>query len=217
METGSVGRLTEFLEDWRYLLRRDGWRSTLTVAVRELLQLPYRHMRFVVLARSVDNPLPDYQPKIELDIRPFEKDDIVYISEIDRPSEAKLCARRLGSGQMGFIAFHNSRPAGHAWASDRLDPTLERVQFPLLPGDGICLDVFTAPAYRGKGVQTALSLARFHFLREQGYVRVVTYIEKQNHPSLGVWQRKLGSEIIGHIDFVRVGPWRRVRYSEERN
>lgn len=217
MKVGWLGRLTEFFEDWGYLMRRDGIRSTASIAAQELSQLPYRHLEFLILARSLKDPLPEYQPKIELNIRPFEPSDVAYVRAIDRPSEAKLCDRRLASGQMGLLALHGDQPAGHAWASDRLDPTLERVHFQLSPGDGICLDVYTAPVFRGKGVQTALSLARSRFLLEQGYHRVVTYIEKKNRPSLAVWQRKLGSETIGHIDFVRIGPWRRVRLTEGPN
>ena len=77
----------------------------------------------------------------------------------------------------------------------------------------LCADVYTNPAFRGQGVQTALTLARFRLFRDLGYHRAISYIEVCNAPSLAVWQRKLGSVTIGQIDFLRVGLWRRVRYN----
>lgn len=75
----------------------------------------------------------------------------------------------------------------------------------------ICVDAYRAPAFRGRGVQTALTLARFRLFRDLGYRREVTYIEQRNDPSLAVW-RKAGSQVVGHVDYIRIGPWRRLRY-----
>jgi ribosomal protein S18 acetylase RimI-like enzyme len=214
-ETGPASgwrhRLVELFGDWRFFFQRDGWRSATSVAIRELRGLPYRHMQLLVLARPLWTPLPEYDPKMELSIRRFELADVPSVNQINRPSEAGLCALRLSRGQRGFSAFHGDQLAGYAWADDRLDPTLERVQFPLLPGDGVCLDFYTAPAFREQGVQTALTSALLRDLRELGYDRALAYIEKGNLPSLAVWQRKFEGDTIGMIDFVRVGPWRRTK------
>ena len=212
MSVRWFGRSVEFFEDWAYIAKRDGWFPALCEAGRELTRLPYRHLQFDILARTLREPLPTLQPRVPLDVRSFSSADLPFVSRVYRPSEAKLCARRLELGQIGLLALYEGQPAGYAWASDRMDPTVERVQFELEPGDGICLDVFTAPAMRGKGVQTTLALARSRALRDRGFSRVVTYIAKTNLASLAVWQRKLGGQIIGEIDFLRIGPWRRVHY-----
>lgn len=212
MSIGWFSRSVEFCEDWAYMAKHVGWFPALWEAMREFARLPYRHEHFNILARTLREPLPDLRPKIPLEVRSFGLADLPLVRKMYRPSEAKLCARRLQLGQIGLLALHEGQPAGYAWASDRMDPTVERVQFELDPGDGICLDVFTAPAMRGKGVQTTLALARSRALRDRGFSRVVTYIAKTNHASLAVWQRKLGSQVIGEIDFVRIGPWRRIRY-----
>jgi GNAT superfamily N-acetyltransferase len=206
-------RLSELIEDWKYLIRRDGMRPALFVVGLEVVRLPYRHMRFLLLARSLSEPLPDLQPKVTLDIRRFTEIDLDLVRQIDRPSEVKLCARRLKHGHAGLLALHETQPVGHAWACIKIDPGLERVHPKLEPGDVLCADVYTNPAFRGRGIHTALTLARFRLFRDLGYRRAISYIEMRNAPSLAVWQRKLESVTIGQVDFIRVGPWYRVHYN----
>ena len=206
-----LNRLAELQEDWSFAVQRDGWRATLPVIGREIAKLPYRHLRFIVIARSLLDPLPDLPTKIKLDIRPIERADLELVRHIDRPSEARASARRLERGHTGLLALYQGQPAGYAWGCAEVEPSLERVQLKLEPGDMLCVDAYTAPPFRGKGIQTALSLARLHFFRDLGYRRAITYIEQHNAPSLAVW-RKLGGREISRIDFLRVGPWRRTQY-----
>lgn len=212
-----LARLNELTADWRHILRRDGWRSALPEIGRAIATLPYRRMRFSIITRSLTEPLPEWHPKITLEIRPFEQTDLASVRKIDRPSEANLCARRLARGHCGLVACHNGQVAGYAWGCTEVDPALERVHLKLDLGDVLCADVYTAPSLRGQGVQTALVLARFQLFHDLGYRRAVTYIEKRNSPSLAVWQRKLGSQTIGEVDFIRIGPWYRVHYTYESN
>jgi GNAT superfamily N-acetyltransferase len=131
--------------------------------------------------------------------------------EINRPSEARLYSRRLARGHRGLIAFHRGEPAGYAWGCSEIDPKLERIWWKLEPGDIFFVDAYTVPAFRGKGVHTALTLARFRLFRDLGYRRSISYVEIHNYPSLAVW-RKFGSQMIGYIDYKRIGPWRWVQY-----
>jgi GNAT superfamily N-acetyltransferase len=206
----SVRRLAELTQDWKYLAWRDGWRSAASEVTRAVVTLPYHHMKFAVLACSLLHPLPNLQPKIPLNIREFEPADVELVRDIDRPSEARSCARRLACGHMGFLALHDGEPAGYAWGCT--DTTLERVRLKLASGDVLCTDAYTAPAFRGRGVHTVLTLARFRRFSDLGYRRAISYIEIDNRPSLAVW-RKFGSQIIGYIDFKRFGTWRWVRRS----
>jgi len=208
-----IGRLAELIEDWKYIIRRDGWRSGLPTMGQEIAQLFYRHLEFVVVTRFLLEPLPDLQPKLAFEIREFRPSDLDLVRQMDRPSEARLCARRLACGHKGWLALYQGQPAAYAWACAEVEPTLERVCLKLEPGDMLCADVYTVPAFRGQGLQTVLTLARFQLFRDLGFRRAVTYIEKRNAPSLTVWQKKVGSQIIGQVDFVRIGPWRRLRYS----
>jgi len=208
-----IHRFSELIEDWQTLIRQDGPKSALPLVAREIAQLPYRHLHFIILARTLAEPLPAMQPKIPLEIRPFGASHLELVRAIDRPSEARLCERRLRNGQRGLVAFHRSQLAGYAWGCCPVNWELERVTLKLEPGDILCSDVFTTPALRRMGVQTALTLKRFELFRDLGLSRAICYIEFRNAPSLAVWQRKLGSKIVGRIDFLRIGPWYQVRYS----
>jgi GNAT superfamily N-acetyltransferase len=208
----TISRLHEFTEDWRYFTKRGGLKSSLALITTDIARLPFRHLKFIILARSLTDPLPELKPRIELSIRPFNQDDIDLVRQIDRPSEARLCTKRLARGHKGLIALHQGQPVGHAWGCTEVDTNLERVHPKLELGDVLCADVYTTPEFRGKGIQTSLTISRFKLFRDLGYRRAVSYIEMQNTPSLAVWQRKLGSKQIGWVDFIRFGFWYRVRY-----
>lgn len=206
-------RLFEITSDWKTLTKRVGLRSSLRTIAEDLVHLPYRHLHFILFARSLDEPFPDLPASSSLTIRPFEKADIALVQQIDRLSEARLCARRLEQGHKGFMAVCDGQPAGYTWGSADRTTALERVHPPLDVGDFLCTDSFTTPAFRGRGIQTALTLARFHLFRELGFRRAISTIEVHNAPSIAVWQRKLNSQAIGAIDFMRIGPWYRIRYT----
>jgi GNAT superfamily N-acetyltransferase len=208
------GRLAELVEDWVYLIQRDGWRSALPEVGRAILTLPYRRIEFTVLARSLLEPLPDLQSGIALEIRELGAADLNLVRQINRPSEAKAFARRLAHGHVGFLALHEGQPVGYAWACTEIAPTIERVNLKLGPGDVLCTDAYTVSAYRGQGVQTVLTLARLKLFRHLGYRRALTTIEMRNHPSLAAWQ-KVGAQAIGRMTFLRIGLWRRTHYRLE--
>lgn len=207
----TLGRLVEFYEDWKYLIERDGIRSASSEIITDVARLPFRHLQFNLLEYSLSDPLPEISPKLNLTIRPFELSDVAQVKSFDRPSEAKQCARRLTSGQKGLVATFHSDVVGYAWGCTEINPQLERIPIQLKPGYVLCTDVFTVPLFRGKGIQTALSLARFQLFKELGFQKAVCYIETRNTPSLAVWQRKLGAKITGKIDFIRIFSWYRVR------
>ncbi|HSQ17182.1 MAG TPA: hypothetical protein VLM83_05745 [Anaerolineales bacterium] len=212
-----MSRLVEFAEDWKYFTERDGLQSSLPVIVSDIGELPYRHLRFVIVACSLLDPFPDWQPKIPLFIRPFEQMDLELVRQMNRPSEARLCAHRLTQGHKGLVAFNDGWLAGYAWGSTDIQTRLERVHPKLYPGDVLFTDSYTSPVFRGQGIQTALTLARFQLFGKLGYRRAISYIEVRNGPSLAVWQRKFNSQTIGTIDFKRIGPWYSVRITSGKN
>ena len=206
-----ITRFSELAEDWRYYIRRDGIGRSLPLVALEIARIPFRHLSYVLILRPLDEPLPELRPKIELEIRPFTGADLTAAATMDRPSEARLCARRLAEGHRGLLALHEGTPVGYAWGCDSMSPEVERVPLRLEPGDVLCTDVFSIPSYRGQGVQTSLVLARLILFRDLGFRRAVCYIEAGNTPSLAVWLRKLGCTSSGQIDVLRIGSWYRVR------
>lgn len=205
-------RLVDLIKDWNYFIQRDGFWSAIPTIVQDFARLPFRHLKFFVFERSLYEIIPDLHPKIFLEIRNFEQSDLMFVKKINRPSEVRQCERHLESRHKGLIAFCQNQPAGYAWGCAEVNPAIEQVPIHLEPGDFLCTDVFTNPSFRGQGVQTSLSLARFRMFREQGFSRAICYIEIHNEPSLAVWQKKLGGLKIGSIDFWRMGPWYNVRF-----
>ena len=124
-----IERLAELIEDWRFLIRRDGLISTMPLVTKEIAQLPYRHLMFWIFARSLDEPLPVLPPKLPIEIRSFKETDLKLIKEVNRPSEARLCAQRLERRHYGLIAMNQLQVAGYAWGCAEIDPQME--QFPL--------------------------------------------------------------------------------------
>lgn len=207
-----ITRFKELSEDWHFFIQRDGVKSALPVICKEVIELPYRHLRYIIFSRSLIDPLPEIETKPTFEILPFRQDHLPFIRSINRPSEFNLCSHRLARGHYGFVALLNHKLVGYAWASNEVDKQVERVPLELKPGEILCNDAFTTPSYRGRGIQTFLTLARLHMLKELGYQKAVCYIERHNNPSIAVWQRKLNSTITGYIDFQRIGPWYHIRF-----
>jgi len=207
-----TNRLSELIEDWNYLIDRGGLWCMLPTIAQEITRLPYRHLKFYIFHRPLHDALPVIPAKTALIIRPFKQSDLQLVKKIVRPSEVRQSQRHLESEHKGLIALYQDQPVGYAWGSAEINPEIEKVPIALEPGDVLFTDVFTYPPFRGKGVQTALSLARLQMFRELGFHRAICYIEIHNAPSLAVWQRKLGAQKAGSIDFLRIGLWYKVRF-----
>ncbi len=205
----TLNRLGELFEDWKFLFRRDGVGKALPLIAREIAWLPYRRMQFVLLAKPLDEPLPEAVARIPIELRSFEATDVKRVKEINRPSEGKLCAQRLERGQKGVTAVHCGQMIAYAWGCTKLDPDLERVSLQLEEGDVYLTDGYTHPDFRGKGIQVPLLVAFFNTFKSLGFKRAVCYIELKNTPSRAVW-KKLNATEIGQIDFTRIGTFYKV-------
>jgi GNAT superfamily N-acetyltransferase len=200
----------ELIEDWQFLIHRDGWKITWRQIGQEVISLSYRRIEFVVVARPLTQLIPEAWTKVPIEVRPFTAADLNFVHCEHLPSEAHLCSQRLERGHDGIAACIDGQIVGYAWSC--ADTSLERVELPLAPGDVLFTDAFTAPAARGQGVQTVLSAARLRAAQKKGYRRVVAYIKADNAPSLAVWQKKMGAATIARITFTRVGLWRKTTY-----
>jgi GNAT superfamily N-acetyltransferase len=200
-------RLGELMEDWRFYIKSYPWQRSISTIYKEFLQLPYRRIHYLVFARSLAEPVPEFHFDRSIVIRKFESVDIHEVEIINRPSEAKSCTRRFAKGHVGVSALHNGHLVGYAWAFTEIDPVIERFKINLGPRDFLCTDAFTSPSFRGRGIQTSLALTRLNIFRELGFQRALCYIERKNQPSIRVWE-KIGAFTIGDIEYFRVGPWR---------
>ena len=204
-------RLIGLVKDWFYLIRQHGLISAFPKIIKSIIHLPYRHMKFIVFERSLREPIPHYDRKINLEIKEFKPSDLTLIKNISRPSEVDLCVQRLKAGHIGFIAQFDNKVVGYAWACNKIEPKLERIRDKIDAGEALCVDAYTSPALRGKGIHTALTLARLRLLQELGYLQAIADIEVNNLASQAVW-KKVGGKINGYIDYKRIGLWRKISY-----
>jgi GNAT superfamily N-acetyltransferase len=205
-------RLAQLIEDWKSYFKRKTLKQAVRMVAKEALQLPCRHIHYLIIARSLLDPFPELTTDPHLAVRKFDPSDLAGVAEIDRPSEARMYARRLAGGQTGVAALHDRMLVGFAWASKKVDLDIERFNLKLELSDFLCTDAYTAPAHRRSGVQKLLILERLKLFRELGSKRAICYIESTNLPSLKAW-KKLGGYVIGEIDYFRFGIWRWTRTS----
>jgi hypothetical protein len=204
-------RLAELVTDWISMIQHNPHKlQALARVAQEISRLPYRHFQVSVVACPLHR-LPNFQAQIPLEIRLFTAADLDMVPQIHRPSEAQLLARRLAVGHKGLGAWHEGQLIAYTWGCSPVDKSLERVYIELEPGDFLSINNYTGPLFRNKGVQTALAVAQFRMYRDLGYTRAIACIVTNNHPSLSVWH-KLGSEVIGNIDVIRVGRLRWARH-----
>ena len=163
----------------------------------------------MVVACSLTAPLPDLQPKLPLEICPLGQAGLRKVRAADRsPLGSKGLRPAAGTGAHRIIGPVSRSDDWLCLGLHRGQPVAgtRSIRRTITHGDVLCVDAYTTPAFRGKGVQTALALARFRLFGDLGYQRAIAYIERRNAPSLAVW-RKLGGQEIGEIEFRRIGPW----------
>lgn len=202
-------RIIEVIVDWIFFIRRDGFKPTFSILLKETA--PFRRIKFVLVSRALSRALPEFKFSQSIVIRPFLPADLEIVRRENRPSEAKLLERRLEQKHPGLTALVEGEMAGYSWLSP--DMSLERFKLDLAQGDVLFTDAFVFPSFRRRGVNTALVRAKLELARDLGYKRIIAYIEEDNTPSLAVWCKKMGAEVLGRLEYRRIGLWRKVRFT----
>lgn len=206
--------MVEHVIDWGFLARRDGCRPLIS-KVRDVVRtLPRRRLEYIVMGVPLDSSFSAPARPENIEIRPFIPSDLDFVRREHLPSEAAMCGRRLAVGQEGLTAVLESEPAGYAWLCR--NDALERVDLPVKSDEVMFTDAFTAPRFRGRGVNTSLALASLQRARKLGCSRLIGYIEAGNGASLYVWLGKMGGRVFQRLEFERIWARRRTRRIEIR-
>lgn len=210
MNTGWKYRFGELIEDWKFYLKMYPWRYSISTILKEFMQLPYLHIHYLIYSRSLAEPFPELYSDVSIVIRRFAQQDLPEVAKINRPSEATLCAKHFADEHEGVAALCEDQLVGYSWAYTKFNPTIDKFDFKLEPLDFLCNDAFTSPNFRGRSIQPTLLLTHFRIFHEMGFQRAFGYIDQRNRSSIRVWE-KLGGYCIGNIEYVRIGPKRRVK------
>jgi RimJ/RimL family protein N-acetyltransferase len=161
------------------------------------------YQRYVILARPLDEPLPNNQPQLEVTIRQATLDDTERFRPIIPSWQLEQFVHRLRDDHIFFITLlPDGRIVNYRWLSPELS-TLESYHIPLEPGDIYSSFAYSLPAYRRLGLSGANFAACCRFLREHGYKRVLTRVEVNNIASLAACQR-VGFQEMGRATLFKL-------------
>lgn len=132
------------------------------------------------------------------------------LKDIDRarPRYLPLAHTYLAAGHTGFALMDGPHVCAMAWVYFNSSRRIKRVSyFPLHPGEAWLHADWVAPAYRGRGLQRTLIVARTEYLiasaKEDAIL--VANIARDNIPSLKSY-RGLGFSNHGKVKVMRWGP-----------
>lgn len=194
--------------DWKEKIQRGDWRGASRWLIEIFASLPYRHIEYIVFARSLLEPLPTATPRLPVTLRLAMKADLVRFQGLVLPSEISYFSQRLDHGRYCFLALDGEHLAGYCWATTQVEPHVDNLELKLQPGDVYVDDAFTAPAYRRQGIQTAVHLYRLRYMKDLGCQRAILIVSEDNVASQQL-VRKLGYQEIDRLSFRRI-LWKRI-------
>jgi len=205
---GSPQRRITFVRRVRELLHRLldansalGLRRLLWVAPQWLVRQEY-----LVLVKDLRLPLPGIPANESLRWTPLTESQIDQVLAINPALFEVEIRRRLKEGQECLLCWIGESLVHYRWDATvspylpYLDKTLRFLQ-----GDIFATDVFTHPAFRGRGIQTASSIMALHRARDSGLSRFITMPAWWNAPSLRVNLQKTGRSVAGTVGFWNAG------------
>jgi hypothetical protein len=168
------------------------------------------YRRMVVIARPLDEPLPEWEPLVSVDIRLLTENDVSAYLACRPDHDADLVKDRLARHHRCFAAWHDDRIINVAWlATGRVAITYLRMDINLAQDEALLYNSFTAVSFRRRGLVRARdAFVLKHFYRE-GFRRVLAFIAVENKAGWKSMQAG-GYRPIGMFHCLRFGPWQRV-------
>jgi GNAT superfamily N-acetyltransferase len=206
-------QLSYHLIDSVRTFKEKGVRAGLGKLGRTMARIFYQWSEYIIVAKALSERvhLPNLSSGLVIH-QVTTHEEIAGMSSItDLANNMERFHRMFDNGSIGFIAFQNDQAVGCAWTSQKIDPTMIRVQVPLRPGDACVHNLFVSPTHRGQGIGQALVSQRLRFLREHGYERAVAAVLKDNIPALRV-DEKMGYTQIGEMMHTRILFWDLYKY-----
>jgi len=167
--------------------RCEGLPAALRLAAAYLVSLAGGRGRGVLVSSRLNSSLPAIPPPPGIKIKKAGLEDLPDILELRGPIIVK---GRLERGDVCFLAYAGGRAVSSAWYTAREDYMLElRREVSPPPGAVYQFGVYTLPAYRGKGITTALTAALLADARTAGYSRAEGLIISVNRGAIRMVMR----------------------------
>ena len=171
--------------------------------IGRLRHLLYNRIEWIVLVRSLEEPLPSIEPRLAVGYSMAAASGLSRLREISFPSRLSHFRTRLWHGRTCVLAMHQGRVAAYCWATDELSFEIDNLELRLRPGDAYIDDLYTAPEFRGQRIGMATHRWLLNHLQERGFKRAVTVVREHNTPALKIHE-KLGFVEADHLTFRRM-------------
>jgi ribosomal protein S18 acetylase RimI-like enzyme len=168
----------------------------------KLRTLLYCRIEYLVLTRSLEEPLPCLKARLPVTYRIARPDDLSYLRDAVLPSELAYFRNRLAHGRNCVMGFYQDNAASYGWITDEVTFEIDNLRLRLGPGDAYLDDIYTLPAYRHQGIGGELHLRRLQYLKEHGFKQSIIIVRVDNVPSLKIAE-KLGYQEADRLTFRR--------------
>jgi ribosomal protein S18 acetylase RimI-like enzyme len=198
-----MNRLRGAITDLTHSLRHGNFKAAGRRLFDHLRTFPFHRIEYLVLARSLQKPLPDLKPGASITYRVAERKDLARFKGLVSPSEFERFRERLARGRFCFLALHQGTLAAYEWATAKVNPDIDCLELQLAPGDVYINEVYTLPAWRRRNIQSALHVWQLCSLRGQGFKRAIAIVAVDNLPSRKMFE-KLGYQEADRLSFRRI-------------
>jgi ribosomal protein S18 acetylase RimI-like enzyme len=154
----------------------------------------------------LDGPLPDFRATLAIEMTelPPGLDAHETALAVLPPEHRHDVPQRLARGDRCWATRHGTELVHALWIGlgSTYSYELDR-RFPLETTDATFYGAYTVPAYRSRGIDSAVAAHIIVLLRERGMRRCILLIDPHNPAALRV-PEKFGFRIVGHTGFVEV-------------
>ena len=165
----------------------------------------------LVLRKDLEGLSAQYQATASVSVSIASESDVEAAALLQdaKPHLVMVYASRLRRGNKCFVAKIDGDVIASNWLIFRAE--VDDSDFTVVrPGEVVCSDAYTAPAWRGRGVHTALLAHMIQWASNAGYKKAYTEVAAV-HRASWITHHRLGWEIILVAVKIQVGRSKRDR------
>ena len=160
----------------------------------------------IMFQKDISRPLPDFVADVPVEIAIASRAEVEHqAARLRLPRDGRYreyFLAKYDAGMICFVARSGSSVVAYNWI--RLEPGVSDSAFVALRrGEVWCTDAFTAHAWRGNKIHTALLNRMLQFAHERGCTTAYTLTRLRNRGSRKTHHR-LGWEMTGRLLHVRI-------------
>lgn len=145
----------------------------------------------IIAERSLEEPIQEIEPRIEVTIRIATEDDLDKFKGIVNERKFELFEERFKKGRVCFVALFQGKIVYFGWISFENEYESNcQIKVELNGKGAYWFDCYTAPKYRQNKLHTALTTKALIYLKNKGYKKVLILVYNNN-----IFSRKAFSKV----------------------